>query len=132
MGKRIKRDEGYIYQLLPVLLSLGMVAVLVVLSADFFRVIRQRDLIDQIGREYLLMMETEGCLSATEQAALTVSLEEAGLCNVSLDGTTTVEAGYGSQIALCISGTLPQTVLGQRGLSWELPVSLRLKSTAKQ
>ena len=132
MGKRIKRDEGYIYQLLPVLLSLGMVAVLVVLSADFFRVIRQRDLIDQIGREYLLVMETEGYLSAARQASLTAALEETGLYHVSLDGTTAEEVGYGGQIVLCISGTLPQTILGQSGLSWELPVFLRLTSTAKQ
>ena len=132
MAKRLKRDEGYVYQLLPVLLSLGMVAVLVVLSAGFFHVIRQRDLIDQIGREYLLVMETTGYLSAEEQAALTASLEEAGLSNVSLDGTTTVEVGYGSQIVLSISGTLKQTIMGLSSLSWELPVSVQLKSTAKQ
>ncbi len=131
MDRRRRKDEGFLYRVLPVLLSLCVVAVLVVLSAGFFAAIRQRDQIDQLAREYLLMMETEGYLSALGQQQLTASLEEAGLCDISLSGTTVTQVGYGEQIVVSISGTQQQMILGQSSLSWELPVSLRLTSTAK-
>ncbi len=132
MSKCFRKDGGFLYRLLPVLLSLSMVAVLVVMSSGFFAAVRQRDLVDQLAREYLLKMETEGYLSADRCEELTAALTQTGLCGISLEGTTRAEVSYGGQISLCIYGTLPQSILGQSGLSWELPVSVRLTSTAKQ
>lgn len=132
MGNRSKKDEGFLYRLLPVLLSLGVVALLVVLAAGFLQAIRERDFVDQLAREYLLIMETEGYLSAGRQEELTASLAQAGLGGISLDGTTVTEVSYGDRITLRISGTLSQTILGRSSLSWDLPVSIRLSSTAKQ
>ncbi|MCD7862782.1 MAG: hypothetical protein LUG61_04545 [Lachnospiraceae bacterium] len=132
MGNRSKKDEGFLYRLLPVLLSLGVVALLVVLAAGFLQAIRERDFVDQLAREYLLIMETEGYLSAGRQEELTASLTQAGLGGISLDGTTVTEVSYGDRITLSISGTLPQTILGRSNLSWDLPVSIHLSSTAKQ
>ncbi len=132
MDKRRRKDDGFLYRLLPVFISLTVAAVLVVLSAGFFTAIRQRDLIDQLAREYLLKMETEGYLSDGRREELTASLAQAGLCSISLDGTTFAEVSYGDRISLCIYGTLPQSLAGSGSLSWELPVSVRLTSTAKQ
>lgn len=132
MDKRQTKDEGFLYRMLPVLLSLGAVAVLVVLAAGFSGAIRQRASIDQLAREYLLIMETEGYLSAPRREELTASLADAGLRDISLDGTTSAEVSYGDRISLCIYGTLPQAILWRSSLSWELPPSLSLNSTAKQ
>ncbi|MCD8068868.1 MAG: hypothetical protein LUE87_08280 [Lachnospiraceae bacterium] len=126
------RDDGFVYKLLPVLGSLSMVAVLVVLSAGFFRAFEQRDAVSQLTREYLLIMETEGYLSQARQEELLSSLGEAGLEQISLEGTTLYPVSYGDRISLSVSGILPQTILGQESLSWELPVSVSLSSTAKQ
>ncbi|MCD8129857.1 MAG: hypothetical protein LUE16_01035 [Lachnospiraceae bacterium] len=126
------RDDGFVYKLLPVLVSLSMVAVLVVLSAGFFRAFEQRDAVSQLTREYLLIMETEGYLSQARQEELLSSLGEAGLEQISLEGTTLYPVSYGDRISLCVSGILPQIILGQESLSWDLPVSVSLSSTAKQ
>ncbi len=126
------RDDGFVYKLLPVLISLSLVAVLVVLSAGFFRAFEQRDAVSQLTREYLLIMETEGYLSQARREELLSSLGEAGLEQVSLEGSTLSPVSYGDRISLCVSGILPQGILGQGILSWELPVSVSLSSTAKQ
>ncbi|MCD7806043.1 MAG: hypothetical protein LUH19_01735 [Lachnospiraceae bacterium] len=131
-NKLFLKDGGFVYRLLPVLISLSMVAVLVVVSAGFFRAFGQRDAVSQLTREYLLIMETEGYLSQARQEAFVSSLEETGLEQISLEGTTCLPAEYGSRIALCVSGILPQTILGQTTAAWELPVTVRLYSTAKQ
>ncbi|MCD8325510.1 MAG: hypothetical protein LUC90_02160 [Lachnospiraceae bacterium] len=131
-NRLLYQDKGFVYKLLPVLVSLSLVAVLVVMSAGFFRAFRQRDAVSQLTREYLLVMETEGYLSQARQEELLISLEEAGLEQISLEGTTLFPVSYGSRISLCVNGVLPQEFLGQYGMTWELPVSVRLSSTAKQ
>lgn len=91
----------------------------------------------QVAREYLLIMETEGYLSGTDQANLIAELEGYGLYNVSLAGTTTSEVEYGDRIYLCISGTYDDNILAFAGgiskiTENPVQVTINRQTTAKQ
>ncbi len=132
-----KKDAGFAEKLLPVLLSTGMVFGLVLLSGRFMEVFRTREQLNQIARAYILEMETIGCLQSDDMDALRVDLEQEGLANVNLMGTTTSPVGYGEQIELVIEGDLsvdlPVAIpfLYETVQDWDIPIKINLYSTAK-
>lgn len=132
-----KKDAGFAEKLLPVLLSTGMVFGLVLLSGRFMEVFRTREQLNQIARAYMLEMETIGCLQSDDMDALRVDLEQEGLANVNLMGTTTSPVGYGEQIELVIEGDLsvdlPVAIpfLYETVQDWDIPIKINLYSTAK-
>ena len=132
-----KKDAGFAEKLLPVLLSTGMVFGLVLLSGRFMEVFRTREQLNQIARAYLLEMETMGYLQSAGMDALMTDLEQEGLANVNLAGTTTSPAGYGEQIELVIEGDLsvdlPVAIpfLYETVQDWDIPIKINLYSTAK-
>ena len=132
-----KKDAGFAEKLLPVLLSTGMVFGLVLLSGRFMEAFRTREQLNQIARAYLLEMETKGYLQSAGMDALMTDLEQEGLTNVNLAGTTTSPAGYGEQIELVIEGDLsvdlPVAIpfLYETVQDWDIPIKINLYSTAK-
>ena len=124
-------------RLLPVLLSTGMVFGLVLLSGRFMEVFRTREQLNQIARAYMLEMETMGYLKSTGVDALRADLEQEGLKNVNLVGTTTSPAGYGERIELVIEGDLSVDLyvaipfLYETVQNWDIPIKINLYSTAK-
>ena len=132
-----KKDAGFAEKLLPVLLSTGMVFGLVLLSGRFMEVFRTREQLNQIARAYLLEMETMGYLQSAGMDALMTDLEQEGLANVNLAGTTTSPAGYGEQIELVIEGDLsvdlPVAIpfLYETVQDWDIPIKINLYSTVK-
>ena len=131
-----KKDAGFAEKLLPVLLSTGMVFGLVLLSGRFMEVFRTREQLNQIARAYMLEMETIGCLQSADMDALRGDLEQEGLGNVNLMGTTTSPVGYGEQIELVIEGDLsvdlPVAIpfLYETVQDWDIPIKINLYSTA--
>ena len=131
------RDHGFIERLLPVLLSTGMVFGLVLLSGRFSEMIRNREDMNQITRAYLLEMETLGYLPNEQKSRLQAQLEECGLVNIDFSGTTLSAVGYGETIRLVVSGTLKTNLvvaipfLYESNEKWEIPIKLRMISTAK-
>ena len=132
-----KKDAGFAEKLLPVLLSTGMVFGLVLLSGRFMEVFRTREQLNQIARAYMLEMETMGYLKSTGVDALRADLEQEGLKNVNLVGTTTSPAGYGERIELVIEGDLSVDLyvvipfLYETVQNWDIPIKINLYSTAK-
>ena len=132
-----KKDAGFAEKLLPVLLSTGMVFGLVLLSGRFMEVFRTREQLNQIARAYMLEMETTGCLKSASMDALRADLEQEGLTNVNLVGTTTSPAGYGERIELVIEGDLSVDLhvaipfLYETVQNWDIPIKINLYSTAK-
>lgn len=132
-----KKDAGFAEKLLPVLLSTGMVFGLVLLSGRFMEVFRTREQLNQIARAYMLEMETTGCLKSAGMDALRADLEQEGLTNVNLVGTTTSPAGYGERIELVIEGDLSVDLhvaipfLYETVQNWDIPIKINLYSTAK-
>ena len=132
-----KKDASIIENMLVLLLMNIIVCALLVVIFGAFAGISDKWGMRQVAREYLLIMETEGYLSASDQANLIDDLESYGLYNVSLSGTTVSEVEYGDRIYLCISGTYDENILAfAGGISkvTENPVTITInrQSTAKQ
>ena len=99
-------QEGSIGDLLSVgLCILAMIAVMAAFM-DCAAVINRKTAISQTARGFILRMETVGYLTAAEEGELLRQLAEAGLQDISLEGTTREPVGYGSEIVLHISGRM--------------------------
>ena len=132
-----KKQASIIENMLVMLLEMIVVCAFLVVIFGAFAGISDKWGMRQVAREYLLIMETEGYLSATDQANLIDELESYGLYNISLSGTTVREVEYGDRIYLCISGTYDDNILAfAGGLSkvTENPVTITInrQTTAKQ
>ncbi len=62
--------------------------------------------IENTLREYILIMESNGCLSAAQQQALTLRLEELGMTDIVFNGNPQQKAGYGGEVVLSVTGTV--------------------------
>lgn len=137
LEKGKKKDAAFVQALLPVLLSVGMIFGVLLFVAQLMEVFRAREQIDQTARAYLLEMETTGYLSDTCMRALLKELEEYGLTEPELLGTTVLPVAFGDQIQLVISGRLEKSIelaipfLTKESRRWTIPVKLVYLSTAK-
>ncbi len=94
---------------------------------------------ENISRAYMLLMETEGYLSAENMAEMTRELNEIGVTDISFNGTTLAPAGYGNYIYLCVTGRVAVSgIMGLRAESWSfekgegtIDFRIECKSTAK-
>lgn len=132
-----KKSASIIENMLVMLLELIVVCSFLVVIFGAFAGISDKWGMRQVAREYLLIMETEGYLSGTDQANIIAELESYGLYNISLSGTTTSEVEYGDRIYLCISGTYDDNILSFAGgvsKITENPVQITInrQTTAKQ
>lgn len=134
---RKKKEASIIENTLVMLLQIIVVCAFLVVIFGAFSGISDKWGMRQVAREYLLIMETDGYLSGTDQANMIAELESYGLYNISLSGTTTREVEYGERIYLCISGTYDDNILAfAGGLSrvTQNPVQITInrQTTAKQ
>ena len=134
---RKKKEASIIENTLVMLLQIIVVCAFLVVIFGAFAGISDKWGMRQVAREYLLIMETDGYLSGTDQANMIAELESYGLYNISLSGTTTREVEYGERIYLCISGTYDDNILAfSGGLSrvTQNPVQITInrQTTAKQ
>ena len=91
----------------------------------------------QVAREYTLIMETEGFLKPSDQASLIAELEEYGMYDISLAGTTMSEVDYGNRIYLCIKGKYDDNILAFAGgiskvTEHTSEITINRQTTAKQ
>lgn len=134
---RKKKNGSIVENMIVMLLEIVVVCAFLVIIFGAFSGISDKWGIRQVAREYILIMETEGYLSAADQASLQTELEAYGLYNISLSGTTTSEVDYGDRIYLRISGTYDDNILAfAEGLSryttHPSEVTVHRQSTAKQ
>lgn len=137
MIKKKKEGSSVIENMLVALLGIVMTTAFLVIVFGAFASISDKWNMNQVAREYLLLMETEGYLTATDKTNLIQELEECGLYNISLTGTTTSEVDYGTRIYLKISGKYDNNVLRFAGGISEVTksptsVTIHRQSTAKQ
>lgn len=60
----------------------------------------------RIERTYMLIMETDGCLTPGRKEQLTAELQQLGVSDVSYLGTTLTPADYGREVVLSVTGTI--------------------------
>lgn len=95
--------------------------------------------VSQVSRKYILKMETEGYLSQENKAQMLIELEELGLQNVDVSGTTLYPVDYGDTITLKIKGGFKRNLLAREedlwdggfGIHW-VPLDEVRMSTAKK
>ena len=64
-----------------------------------------------------MQMETEGCLSQAAKDALIQELTELGVEQISFQGTTMSQVGYGSKVVLSVTGRIKiDNIIGMRSL----------------
>lgn len=92
------------------IMSMGIcvLAMTVVMGAylDNVELIQQKSHVGQIARSYILQMETEGGMMPEGRIMLMQELDDMGITDIDLNGTTFGETEYGGRIALHIKGKL--------------------------
>ncbi len=126
-----------IENMLVMMINMVVMCAFLVIIFDAFSGISDKWGMRQTTREYMLIMETEGYLPASDQTALIAELESYGLYNISLSGTTMREVNYGDQIYLKISGTYNKNVLAFVGgiskvSNHPVTITINRQTTAKQ
>ncbi len=101
-----KKEKGSIGDLMASCICMLLMSVLLLSYMDSVRLLDRKTQINQIARKYILRMETVGMLTDGDRALLLRELSEAGASEVSLEGSTGGQAGYGEEIVLCIRGKL--------------------------
>lgn len=80
-----------------------MVVLVIVLSA--FSNINDKWKMNQVARKYLLIAESQGCLTDADLTSMRNELDGCGLTGVTFGSTTTVRQTYGEEIKIEINGT---------------------------
>ncbi|MCR5756094.1 MAG: hypothetical protein K6G30_14945 [Acetatifactor sp.] len=68
--------------------------------------LQEKLMVSQVARKYILRMETVGYLTPADKTEMRCELENIGVTDICLDGTTMVNVPYGSAIQLKIAGKL--------------------------
>lgn len=132
-----KKDASIMENMIVMLLNMVVVCAFLVIIFGAFAGISDKWGMRQVAREYTLIMETEGYLSATDQANLISELEGYGLYNISLSGTTIREVDYGDRIYLNITGIYDDNILAFAGGISKITehpsqITIKRQTTAKQ
>ena len=133
----MKKDKGNIMSIFPPLFAIIAVAVMLVFYIGWMGNVNKNDEVRQIGREYILAMETEGRLTSSLESSMRADLSSKGLKNIDLSGTTTSDVGYGNEIFLSIKGDSEVDSFNTTGFlqlvrgTDTIPIEIKLASTAK-
>ncbi len=100
------RDEGNVADVMVTGIFVLAMAVVMLSFLENIQMIQQKADVDQIARRYILRMESEGGLTGEDKILLVDELEQMGVTQISLNGSTMAEAGYGTAIELHIHGFL--------------------------
>lgn len=134
---KLKKKKGSVLKFAPILLGVLVAAMLITMHTSWTNDLDKKDKIDILAREYILMMESKGFLTGENETELIQELQNFGLVNISLAGTTRQVVPYGSEVVLVINGTLHvnkydlNDYLDMTKESVALPVLKKLTSTAK-
>ncbi len=124
-------------KLLPVLLAMAAMAAVTALYVTYMSDYDKREYADQIAREYILKMETQGYLSEAMKNNLISDLSNVGFDNINLQGTTMTKAEYGDEIVLMINAHLEtedyvfENLLSKRTDRKIRQIKISKKSTSK-
>lgn len=100
--KKTAGDSTYMATMISIFVLVGLFAALFFSFAQ----ISTQNQIERTYRQYLLVMETQGCLTSSAKAQLIADLTALGLTNIDLTGTTESEVAYGGTVTLHIEGDL--------------------------
>lgn len=91
--------------MIQVLIGILAIIFILLMNISTTSAAAKRNRIEVIAHEYILRMESEGCLTDTLKQELISDLGNNGVENISISATTRT-ACYGDKISLTIRGTL--------------------------
>lgn len=102
---KFRHDDGGTMDMIQVLVGILAIAFILLMNISTTSAAAKRSRIEVIAHEYILRMESEGCLTDTLKQELISDLENNGVENISISATTR-SVHYGDKISLTIRGTL--------------------------
>lgn len=135
--KLFHKDDGSMVDFIYVIVALLILSIICVLMINWYSDMDKKTKIEMLGREYILRMETEGYLTDGDKDNFIENLNEFGVSNVSLIGTTREAVKYGDKIILHMEGKIQ--VSSFRLANWLhlqkesnlVPIIIHKASTAK-
>lgn len=105
-GNAMKKEEGNVGEFLAALFILLAMTLVVLSYMDAVSLVQDKMEISQLARRYILEMETMGCLESNQEISLRQALEQLGVTDIDLEGTTTSPVGYSEPIVIEIRGKI--------------------------
>lgn len=135
--KLFKKEEGNMVENFGITgLLLIVCAILLIASINGNSTTHNKNQIDLIQRQYLLRMESQGCLTNSDKANLISDLENIGVKNITVDSSCSNKVKYGDYITLKFTADIPIKVLKSEKLNLQNTVeyvnkTCSMTSTAK-
>lgn len=102
----MRKENGNVLDFLTVMITIFAMSLLVTLYLECTNLMIRKMEIGQISRKYILKMETEGYLTESAKKELIRELEDTGLRQIDMSGTTMHPVSYGEAICLKIKGNI--------------------------
>ena len=123
---------------LPLLVVTISVALIAIQYIGFIRELEYKEAINMIMRKYIIRMETVGYLTEEEELNIKSELQDIGMENIDLLGSTTDEVEYGETIYLYVKGNIQTDILNIINIlegKWEkdvIQIDEKRSSTSQQ
>lgn len=102
----MKKRKGSVMEIMYVGIAVFAMTIVMMSYLNNMQLVSSKEDVNQVARKYILRMETMGYLDDTGRLNLLHDLQEIGVTDIDLSGTTLSDAGYGNPIYLVISGKL--------------------------
>ena len=104
--KKVLKSNGNIFDFLTIGIAVISISIVVFSSFHMMGLMITKLEVSQIARKYILVMETKGCLLEQDKESMVEELEQTGLTDINISGTTIMPVGYGESIVLHIRGNV--------------------------
>ena len=102
----MRKEKGSVSELMATGICILAMTIVVISYMSSVELIAQKTAVDQLARKYILRMETVGYLTEADKGILQQELQQMGVTELNLDGTTLMPAAYGDPITLHMKGRL--------------------------
>lgn len=150
-----KKEKGFLDDFLPLFVFILLIAVSLLLFVETNAAINKKADINSIARQYMLKMETQGCLKDSDITDLVTDLNKAGFtdsdgskiqvnkfksgCNYT-GKNNGLSAGYGNLVELSFTVYTEQWIINPENTDiWKIffekiysPISIEYHSTSKE
>ena len=102
----LKKSDGNIGDLMSLAIFILTMLSVLICFFECVGLMRVREDVSQLARKYTLTAETEGFISGDEKASLIRELQDLGISDIDLSGTTFDRVGFGNIVTVKISGKI--------------------------
>lgn len=130
----LKKKDGNVGKMGVILVALISMFILLMITVFSFADMEKKTDIDEVGRNYILRMESTGFLTNSDEGNMINDLKKLGVKNISTTGSTKSKVGYGKEVSLNISGKVEVTSYVFKDLfeikKVDTPVNIKISKTS--